>query len=122
MGAPLRGYYMTIIQNGNLFRAYYRNYIPGYDGKIFDGNPGEITCIAESLDGLNWTYPRFKIFKINGAFENHAILAYISPSSHNFSPFLDTQPSVKPELKYTALAGIHCEGGLYSFASYDGIQ
>lgn len=122
MGAPLRGHYMTIIQDGNLFRAYYRNYIPGYDGKIYDGNPGEITCYAESLDGLTWTYPGLKILKINGSYENNAILAHNSPFSHNFSPFLDTRQSVEPEFRYKALAGIHREGGLYAFASNDGIH
>ena len=36
--SPLVGGYATVIKEGDTFRAYYRSYLPDYDGKRGDGN------------------------------------------------------------------------------------
>ena len=118
---PIKGYYMTVIKDGNLYRAYYRGYDVGYKGGTQDGNPGEITCYAESSDGHNWRYPQLGLFKVNGPEGNNVILAHAAPCSHNFSPLLDTRPGVPAGERFKALAGTH-PGGLFAFASSDGIQ
>ena len=50
------------------------------------------------------------------------ILTGASPCSHNFSPFLDTCPGVKPDARFKALAGTQPGGGLYAFKSGDGVH
>jgi hypothetical protein len=120
--SPLPIAYTTVIKDGELYRAYYRDYVPGYKGSTADGNPGEITCYAESRDGHEWTFPDLGITDVRSSRGNNVILAGASPCSHNFSPFLDTRPDVKPEARFKALAGTHPGGGLYAFKSKDGIH
>jgi len=120
-GAP-SGDYMTMLKDGNNYKAYYRSYAREYQGKIFDGNPGEITCYAESLDGHAWTQPKLGLHKIDGTNKNNVILANASPYSHNFCPFLDTRPDVKPDQRFKAIAGTHAGGGIFAFVSPDGIH
>ncbi len=129
--SPIQSAYMTVIKDGDLYRAYYRDNDPGYDGPPFSGNPGEFTAYAESRDGQEWTYPNLGQFEINGTRNNNATLAGQPPFSHNFSPFLDTRPGVNPDERYKALAGHPRRGrpdrpdipdGLYAFVSGDGIR
>ena len=93
--------YSTIIKDQKLYRAYYR----GLPSAGKDGSNLETTCIAESEDGTHWSKPDLGLYEINGSFKNNVILANEKPASHNFSPFLDTNPDAKPDQKYTALAG-----------------
>ena len=120
--SPLKGAYTTVIRDGDIFRAYYRAVVPGYDGERFDGHPGEVTCYAESRDGVEWTFPDPGIHAVEGPQGGNVILAGQAPFSHNFSPFLDTRPDCPAAERYKALAGTHPGGGLHAFASADGIH
>ncbi|MCY3021403.1 MAG: hypothetical protein NTW87_20505 [Planctomycetota bacterium] len=120
--APIKGYYMTVIKDGDLYRAYYRGYDIEYKGDKRDGNPGEITCYAESSDGHNWKYPQLGLYRVNGPEGGNVILAGAAPCSHNFSPFLDTRPGVPAGERFKALAGVHSGGGLIAFVSGDGVR
>ncbi len=109
--------YCTIIRDGNLYRAYYRG-IPEA-GK--DGDNMEVTCNAESLDGIKWVKPNLKIYKIGRTLDNNVLLANAAPATHNFSPFLDSNPNVLPDQRYKAIGGL--EGsGLLAYVSEDGIH
>ncbi len=133
--SPLIGAYVTVIKDGDLFRAVYRSYDPAYKGEQYDGNPGEMTCYAESRDDHEWTQPKLGLVEINGSRENNVILR-ASPFSTNFSPFLDDRPGVPKEQRFKATAGLsdhavkHAQktktseavgikGGLYTFVSPD---
>ncbi len=118
--SPLTGGYVTVIKDGALFRGYYRDYTPGYAGPFDDGNAGEITCYAESVNGHEWARPDPGLYPACGT--PNAILAGQAPFSHNFSPFLDTRPGVDPRERFKALAGNHPGGGLCAFASADGVR
>lgn len=107
--------YITVIRDGNLFRAYYRGSQGGRDG-----NDSEVTCMAESLDGIHWVKPKLGIYNIDGTWDNNITLAHEAPSSHNFSPFIDQNPAARPEQKYKALA--LGKGGLVAYGSKDGIH
>src|SRR4051812_38636029 len=48
---------MTVIKDGDHYRAWYRSSDPAYKGEPYSGNPGEIVCYAESRDGQEWTFP-----------------------------------------------------------------
>lgn len=109
--------YCTIIKDKDLYRAYYRG-LP-VDGK--DGSDSETTCMAESDDGIHWKKPELGLFEINGSVKNNVVLAGEAPSSHNFSPFLDTNPLARPDQRYKAVAGVD-RTGLITYVSSDGIR
>jgi len=132
--SPLRGTYATVIKDGSLFRAWYRDVIPGYEGPRGDGHAGEITRYAESRDGHEWTFPELGLFEINGSRDNNVVFAQ-QPFSHNFSPLLDDRPGVPAAERYKAVAGgrqdimdriaapgSRRQGGLYAFVSADGLR
>ncbi len=115
------GAYATIIKDNTKYRLYYRSVIEGYQGETNDGHAGEITCYAESHDGVQWNYPKLNLIEINGSRENNVIL-YESPFCHNFTPFLDANPDIDPQQRFKAFAGTHKGGGLVPFSSDDGIR
>lgn len=122
----LRGDYMTVFQDGQRFRAYFRRYDPSYTGECFDGNEGEYTDYAESDDGIAWRQPELGQYPVNGSRQNSAVLR-LAPYSHNFAPFRDARPAGDPRVRYRALAGTHAAGaepgsGLHAFHSPDGLR
>lgn len=109
--------YCTVIQDGKRLRAYYR----GMSVTARDGSSDEVTCVAESEDGIRWTKPKLGLFTVHGTKENNVILAGTPPYSHNFSPFLDPRPDCPAEERYKALAGLS-KSGLVAFVSSDGLR
>ena len=109
--------YCTIIKDDDLFRAYYRGVREA--GK--DGNSSEVTCYAESTDGIYWEKPDLQLFEVYGTLNNNVILANAAPVTHNFSPFIDTNPAVTPDQKFKALGGTK-KSGLVAYTSQDGIH
>lgn len=109
--------YATVIKDGPKYRLYYR----GLANAGKDGSREETTCIAESQDGILWHKPSLSLFEVNGTLENNVILANAAPVTHNFSPFLDTNPTVSADKKYKALGGTR-ESGLIYYVSADGIK
>ncbi len=108
--------YTTVIKDADLYRLFYRG-VP-VSGR--DGNSDEVTCYAESKDGIAWHRPGLSFHEVKGVRPNNVILAGSAPLSHNFSPFLDNRPSVPPFERYKALAGVH-KSGLVALVSSDGM-
>jgi hypothetical protein len=98
--------YATVIRHEGGYRLYYR----GRPSAGADGSEGEITCYAESKDGIHWTRP-----------EDNVVLRDAVPYSHNFTPFLDTRPGVAPGERWKALGGV-MRTGLAAFVSADGLR
>ncbi len=114
--------YTTIIRDGDRLRMYYRGG-PGQDSA--DGTDAEVTCYAESVDGVQWTKPSLGLYEIAGSNENNVVLAGMAPASHNFTPLLDTRPAVPQDERYKALAYSKAKGDfvtLSAWASPDGIH
>jgi len=109
--------YVTVLQDGPLVRMYYR----GLPVAGRDGSTNEVTCYAESRDGVTWSKPSLGLFEVMGTRENNVVLAGQAPFSHNFSPFLDTRPGVPAAERYKALAGT-VDSGLHGFVSEDGLR
>ena len=109
--------YVTVLRDGDLFRAYYR----GLSQAGRDGSADEVTCYAESRDGRSWTKPNLQLFEVHGTRDNNVVLAGQAPFSHNFAPFLDGRPGVPPGERYKALAGTSASG-LFGFVSADGLR
>lgn len=109
--------YATVIHDGDQYRAYYR----GLPSSGSDGSNAEVTCVAESRDGVTWTKPTLELFDVGGTRQNNVILAGAAPLSHNFCPLLDTRPGVSGDERYKALAGTSASG-LVAFVSADGLR
>ncbi len=110
--------YMTVLKDGDAYRMYYRSYPSGEEA---DGSANELTCYAESSDGIQWNKPELGLFEFNGSTKNNIVLANAAPYTHNFSPFIDTRPAVPSEERFKAIGGIS-PGGLAAFASPDGVH
>ncbi|MEO6181842.1 MAG: hypothetical protein ABIP71_01790 [Verrucomicrobiota bacterium] len=106
--------YFTVLQDGPRIRLYYRGFIP--EGG--DASDKQVTCMAESSDGINFTRPNLGLYEFQGSKENNIV--YMGVEAHNFAPFLDTNPKAKPEERYKAVGGL--ESRLFAFTSPDGIR
>ncbi len=107
--------YCTIIKDGSNYTAYYRG-MPS----IGHTKDNEVTCIAQSKDGVHWTKPELGIFEVRGSKKNNVILAR-HRACHNFSPFLDINPQASKSERFKALGGTG-QPGLIAFTSPDGIH
>lgn len=107
--------YCTIIQADGKYQLYYR----GRPELSHDGSDAEITCYAESEDGIHWHRPSLGQYQFNGSKENNIVLADAAPVTHNFSPFLDTNPKADPQQRYKAIGG-SSKSGMIAYVSADG--
>lgn len=107
--------YFTVLKDGGKFRMYYR----GMPEAKHDLDT-EVTCYAESLDGVAWEKPSLGLFEVKGTRENNVILAR-HRACHNFSPFLDANPDCKESERFKALGGTG-KPGLIALTSPDGIH
>ncbi|MCB1125569.1 MAG: hypothetical protein KDM81_03665, partial [Verrucomicrobiae bacterium] len=107
--------YITVLQDKDAFRMYYR----GLPKAGADGSENEVTCCAESTDGVRWTKPDLGLHEVHGTRRNNVVLAGMAPFSHNFSPFVDTRPETPADERFKALAGTS-KSGLAAFVSGDG--
>lgn len=109
--------YYTIFQDDDLYRMYYR-------GSHFDEATGgrghrEVTCYAESRDGIHWTRPDLGLFEWDGSTANNIILDGLG--THCFVAFKDDSPDCPPEARYKGISRGQPKG-LYVFQSPDGIR
>jgi len=107
--------YVTVFKDNDIYRMYYRGWA--------DLNKTDLTCYAESKDGVHWTKPNLGLFEWKGSKENN-IVWHKGFGSHNFTPFKDTRPGVPKNQRYKALGSptVTKERGLMAFASADGIH
>jgi hypothetical protein len=112
--------YVTVIHDGDLYRMYYRGRpLTGYGDN--DPRAQEVTCYAESNDGITFTRPRLGLVSFGGNKDNNAILADVGHVTHNFAPFLDTKPGVPKSQRFKAVGG-SSQSGLIGWVSEDGIH
>ena len=101
--------YVTVFPDGDLFRMYYRGVGAEQDAK-------QVTCYAESRDGIHWRRPSLDIHEFEGSRANNIV--WVEKGSHNFAPFKDANPDASPDQRYKALAG----GPLRALVSADGLH
>ena len=107
--------YFRVFQDEEIYRMYYRG--SQHDLETRKSSP-QVTCYAESPDGIHWTKPELGLCDYQGSKKNNIV--WTGMGTHNFAPFKDTNPDCKTEAKYKALAG--GRGGLVAFGSPDGIR
>jgi len=100
--------YVTVMPDEGRVRLYYRGV----------GRPGlpQVTCYAESKDGIAFTRPKLGLYQVAGTKENN--VCWMGEGTHNFAPFKDANPAAPAAERYKALAG----GPLIALASPDGIR
>ena len=107
--------YETVLKDGETYRFYYR----GMPEAKHDLDT-EVTCVAESKDGIHWTRPKLGIYEVHGTKANNVVLAR-NRGCHNLAPFIDTNPDCPANQRYKALGGTGSPG-LLAFASADGLN
>jgi len=108
------GYY-TFFRDGDLYRMIYRGW--QHDEQKQAAHK-EVTCYAESRDGIHWKKPNLGLFEWNGSKQNNIV--WLGPGTHNFTAFRDENPAAAKESRYKASGGVGSfGGGLVPFASPD---
>jgi hypothetical protein len=72
-----------------------------------DVDPPEVTCVALGDDGVSFTRPSLGAYAVRGTRDNNVVFTADRPSygeSHNFAPFLDTNPAAPAEARWKAVA------------------
>jgi len=105
--------YFTVIKDDATYRMYYRG-SPIGPGKV------QVTCYAESPDGVRWTRPNLGLFEVEGTRRNNVILTpeVAGTATHNFCPFIDKRPGAPLSERFKAVGG--GSSGLVPFVSADG--
>jgi hypothetical protein len=115
--APWEGkasHYVTVFQDGATYRMYYRG-LPLVNFDNEQAGP-EVTCYAESADGIHWTKPKLGLCESQGSKENNIV--WTGAGAHNFAAFKDANPNCPADQQYKAVAG----GPLLALASPDGLH
>lgn len=119
------GAYVSVVSDGKKFLMYYR-------GGFGAPNNEDLTCYAESADGIHWTRPEIGRFEVRGSKANNVVLGLGEPTwaTHNFSVFYDARAGVPDDERFKATGGgagnnpkLKFSGltrGLYRFVSADG--
>jgi len=112
--------YYTVFRDGGLFRMYYRG--SHYDEKTGESGHAEVTCYAESRDGIHWTKPELGLFEFNGSKKNNIVWDGIG--THDFVAFRDANPDCPADARYKGMARGKPRGkrGLYVLQSADAIH
>ena len=116
--------YYTLFADDGLFRMYYGGaHVDEKKKPVHD----DLTCYAESRDGITFTKPQLGLFEFNGSKANNIVWAG-PDGTRNFAPFKDTNPACPPESRYKALAGGMTllkgkkKACLHAYQSADGIH
>jgi len=108
--------YYTVLFDGEQYRLYYRG--SHYDEATKQETHAEVTCYAESIDGIAWTKPELGLYEYNGSKANNIV--WNGPGTHCFTPFYDENPKCSPAARFKAVTAV--KGGLLAMQSADGIH
>ncbi len=87
---------VTVFADGDRYRMYYRG------GRSSGEKKAEVTCTAESRDGIAWERPTLNLFDWEGSKANNIVWAGDS-ATHNFAPFKDGNPEAPASARYKAI-------------------
>ena len=112
--------YYTLFQDGDRYRMYYRG--SHSDLATQKAAHPEVTCYAESRDGIHWSRPELGLYEFNGSKKNNIVWDGIG--THCFVVFKDGNPEAPAEARYKAISRGRPQGdkGLYVYQSPDGIH
>lgn len=113
--------YFTVFRDDDRYRMYYRGARYKIAGKKFSQTHPQVTCYAESRDGIHWTKPKLNLIEFQGSKANNIVWA-TGKATHNFAPFKDNRPGVPADQRYKAIASTPNGQGISAFASADGLR
>jgi len=113
--------YNTTVRVEDGFRMYYRGWDLHEDTAKEAHTP--VSCVIESKDGIHWTKPNLGLIEYDGSTDNNIILE-TDFATHNFVPFIDTNPACDPSAKWKGVGRGSGDDKLKLFAlhSSDGIH
>jgi len=116
--------YATLIKTPVKYLFYYRATKHKYHA---DGTPcpsTSVICVAESIDGINFTKPALGLYEFNGSKENNIVFATDKMKIDTFSVFYDENPNCPENERFKALTecAVDSEPRLRCFASADGLH
>jgi hypothetical protein len=121
---PFAGAASVVKGPSGIYRFYYRGAAADAEGNY--SADYEVTCVAESRDGIVWTKPNLGLYEYHGSRNNNIILRPTPPfrSSHNFAVFLDARPGIDASERYKAVGGAGGKNGagLFRWVSADGVR
>ena len=94
------GAYVSVISDGKKFMMFYR-------GGFGASKNEDLTCYAESADGIHWVRPNLGRFEVRGSKDNNVVMPLGEPTwaTHNFSVFYDARPGVPADERFKAVGG-----------------
>jgi hypothetical protein len=120
----------SVVKDGEIYRMYYRGGNTNARGEYDEST--EVTCYAESRDGIHWVKPILGLHEYKGSKANNIVMPPNNRLrvSHNFAVFLDERPGVPADERYKAVGGTsnrwerdHTRPhGLFRYVSRDGIH
>ena len=112
--------YYTVFRDDDRLRMYYRG--SHFDEATKKSGHREVTCYAESRDGIHWDKPELGLFEFEGSKQNNIVWDGIG--THCFAVFKDTNPACEIDARYKAISRGRPQGkrGLYVFKSPDAIH
>lgn len=108
--------YFTIFRDGDIYRMYYRG-SSRKDPHAKESTRGEVTCYAQSDDGIHWTKPILSLCEWQGSKDNNIV--WTGLETHNMTVFKDGNPAATAETLYKAVGK---SGGPRPMISADGIR
>ena len=87
-----------------------------YGRTFVDNDRGDLTCYAESDDGINWVKPNLGIFTFDGSPDNNIIW-----DLHGVSVFIDREEP-NPDKRYKAIGFCRRYRNIFLITSPDGIR
>ena len=108
----------TAFDDNGTVKLYYRGY-PSKSLGLSEEEENQVSCLAESTDGIHFTKTPVNKIDYFGYKENNIVA--MGMHCHNFAPFLDTNPNCKADEKYKSICG-HFKKGVLTFVSPDGIN
>ncbi len=113
--------YISVLKDDDRYRMYYRGSthagknltIPSLlkPDETLIADHRELTCYAESRDGINWTRPSLGLFEFKGPKDNNIVWTGVrGDGSHCFMVFKDTNPESPADQRYKALTNYHSPG------------
>ena len=112
--------YFTLFQDGDVYRMYYRG--SHFDETAKKATHPEVTCYAESRDGVRWTKPDLALVEFDGSKHNNIV--WDGVGSHCLAVFKDSNPDSPDAARYKAMGRGHPTHpkGLYTLTSRDGVH
>jgi hypothetical protein len=120
----------SIVKDGELYRLYYRGANTNARGEYDPAS--EVTCYAESRDGIRWVKPILGLHEYRGSKANNLVMPPANPrrASHNFAVFKDERPGVPASERFKAVGGssnrweadLSRPHGLFRYVSADGLN